>query len=271
MQLKLFRHLWGVELPWEKALPAIKSLGYTGIEALLPAPADDSRFLDLLAQNNLQFVAIAQTNGKTAREHVQSLQQQTLHARKLNARFVAAQGGTDSFDDSDIKTFYSESLKVESDSPIAIAHETHRGRPLFHPRVSAAILQQFPSLKLVCDFSHWVCVSERLLDDSDQVLHLAARQAYHVHARVGYAQGAQVPDPRVPKYQPELQAHQRWWDLIWDSQKQRGFKETTICPEFGPPPYLQTDPLSGQPAADLWEVVEWQSNQLQTRFNNRPT
>ena len=46
-----------------------------------------------------------------------------------------------------------------------MAHETHRGRILFNPWITCRLLDRFEHLKLCCDFSHWVCVSERLIDD----------------------------------------------------------------------------------------------------------
>ena len=55
MELKLFRHLWGVDEPWETAFPKFKAAGYAGIESGLPAPADEARFRALLASASAQL------------------------------------------------------------------------------------------------------------------------------------------------------------------------------------------------------------------------
>lgn len=269
MRLKLFRHLWGLEQPWEQAFEQIRAQGYAGIETLLPAPADESRFTDLLTKHELEFIVTVHTRGSSVREDLASLRQQSERAARLNGRFVAAQAGSDDFDASDAAEFYAEALKIEAGVGIAIAHETHRGRPLFHPRATARIIERFPALKLVCDFSHWVCVCERLIDDALPVIHRVAEQAHHIHARVGYAQGPQVPDPRVERYRAEVEAHERWWNIVWDSQRRRGMPESTMCPEFGPPPYQQTEPSSGEPLADLAQIVEWQHDRQRRRFAER--
>jgi hypothetical protein len=63
-----------------------------------------------------------------------------------------------------------------------------------------------------------VCVAERVFHEQDEdwaaCMAEFARATKHIHARVGYAQGPQVPDPRAPEYQAALVAHERWWDQI---------------------------------------------------------
>jgi hypothetical protein len=97
------------------------------------------------------------------------------------------------------------------------------------------------------------------------VLALAISRARHVHARVGYAQGPQVPDPRAPEYEPELLAHERWWRRIALAAKERGQESFTVTPEFGPDGYLQQAPFSKRPVADLGELNRWMA--LRQRAN----
>ena len=269
MKLKTFRHLWGYELRWDQTFPAIKDRGYVGIEAVLPNPDEEARLIDLLTQHRLEFIATVHTHGVNVADHLLILRQHAERAKRLGARFVAAQAGSDAFDASEVSKFYTGALKIEADIGIVIAHETHRARPLFHPWSTGCILEEFPALKIVCDFSHWVCVCERLLEDASAIIEKVAEQAHHIHARVGYAQGPQVPDPRENIYRNEVVAHERWWDVIWDSQEQRGLHESTICPEFGPSPYLS--PHTHEPAKFLESVVEWQRERQVTRFATRRT
>lgn len=37
-------------------------------------------------------------------------------------------------------------------------------------------------------------------DDWNTILKLVADRTFHIHARVGYAHGPQVPDPSAPEY-----------------------------------------------------------------------
>lgn len=48
------------------------------------------------------------------------------------------------------------------------------------------------------------------------------------HCRVGYDHGPQVSDPRAPEWLPYMEGHERWWDRIWQAQKDRGMEYTTM-------------------------------------------
>jgi hypothetical protein len=137
---------------------------------------------------------------------------------------------------------------------------------MYNPWTTRDLLKAVPGLKLTCDFSHWVCVAERLLDGEWSILRQCADHAVHIHARVGYEEGPQVPDPRVPEYRRHLEAHERWWDLVWDRQSNLGHPVTTLTPEFGPPDYLHTLPGSQIPVADLGEICAWQAQRQAERF-----
>jgi hypothetical protein len=109
-------------------------------------------------------------------------------------------------------------------------------------------------------------VAERLLDDCGPIIELAASRCIHIHARVGYEEGPQVPDPSAPEYQRHVEAHERWWDLVWKSQQARGFAHSTLTPEFGPPGYLHTLPHTNVPVADLDRVCKYMADRLAARF-----
>jgi hypothetical protein len=122
-------------------------------------------------------------------------------------------------------------------------------------------------LKLTCDFSHWCVVCERLIDTELDVLALCAERAHHIHARVGYDQGPQVPHPAAPEFQTALEAHEGWWTQIWHRQQARGLSVSTMTPEFGPDGYLQCQPFTRQPVADLEEINAWMAERQKTRFD----
>jgi hypothetical protein len=57
-----------------------------------------------------------------------------------------------------------------------------------------------------------------------------------IHARVGYSEGPQVPDPSAPEYQDEVEAHMGYWTDLMKSLQEKG-KTVYVEPEHGPWPY----------------------------------
>ena len=108
-----------------------------------------------------------------------------------------------------------------------------------------------PEINLTVDYSHWCCVCESTLEDQEDNLSKTYSRVQHIHGRVGYAEGPQVPDPRAPEYAHELQRHMSWWDNIVQAKQELGQTTITFTPEFGPPGYLHTLPYTNQPVADL--------------------
>ncbi len=269
MKLIIFRHLWGMTGDWEDLFPRLKAAGYHGIESALPARRDHRRFCSLLAKHRLEFIPQVFSRGGSAAEHVESLREQIAVAKTFAPRFINAHSGQDAFTEDDSARFFDGALGLEEESRIAIAHETHRGRILYNPWITSRLLTRFPELKLCCDFSHWVCVCERLIEDQTGILRQCAKHCLHVHARVGYEQGPQVPDPRAPEYQRHLEAHEAWWRLVWEAQERRGCRISTLTPEFGPPEYQHTLPFTRAPVSCLEEICDWQARRQASNFAHR--
>jgi hypothetical protein len=269
MQLMLFRHLWGVEEPWEEAFPRIKAAGYHGIEAGPPRPEDEARWQDLLAAYEFAYIADFSTIGEGVQAHLDSFAAILERAKKLRPLLANVHSGRDSWRQAERETFCAGALAAERALEMPICHETHRGRMFNTPWATADLLQAFPDLRLSCDYSHWVCVAERLLPDAGPILELSARHCLHIHARVGYEEGPQVPDPRAPEYAAHLAAHESWWDLVWEAQAARGMQVSTLTPEFGPPPYQHTLPYSGERVGNLNEICDWQAAREAARFRTR--
>ncbi len=269
MELKLFRHLWGVDEAWETAFARIKALGFAGIECPVPPADQRARLRALLDQHGFDYIAQIYTGGGDPDAHLASFREQVTAAKTMAPRFVNSHSGNDCWTVDEAKRFFAGATSFERDAGIRVAHELHRGRVLFHPTPTRLMLEEFADLKICCDYSHWVVVCERLPDDQAATFALAAERALHIHARVGYEEGPQVPDPRAPEYQRHVAAHERWWDQVWDSQERRGLAVTTLTPEFGPPGYLHTLPYTEVPVANLWEICAWQARRQGERFAQR--
>jgi sugar phosphate isomerase/epimerase len=266
MELHLYRHLWGLDPPWTKALEAFQAFGYRGVEVALPHVEPVEQHAEYFRERGLLCLPMIFTTGKGVSEHVESFRTQAHEAARFNPPLITCHDGRDAFTRDEASRYYREVLAIEANLGVPVAHETHRGRILYNPWVTASLLDEFEGIRLCCDFSHWVCVCERLIDDQIEIITQCADRALHIHARVGYNEGPQVPDPSDPLFAEELAAHERWWMLVWESQHRRGFETTTMTPEFGPPPYMQTEPFTGNPVADQQLVSDWQAQRQRQRF-----
>ncbi len=255
MEILYLKSTWGMQGDLEEKLRRIRDAGFAGVE--LGVPADESacdHARKLLDKLELQAVVQQWTAGATPADHCASFEQQYRRAIKLAPLYVNSHTGKDFFDLDQNLLVFDRAAELERDLGLPVLHETHRGRALFSATSTTALLSRRPELKLTADFSHWCCVHESLLEDQSAAVEKAIDRSYHIHARVGHAEAPQVPDPRVPEWQPALERHFSWWQAIIARQRASGRKHMTICPEFGPPPYLVTLPGSGKPIADLWDI-----------------
>jgi hypothetical protein len=275
MKLKLVRHLWGVNLKRDLSDCADhwRKTGYEAVEISLRSLPDRSRFLQFLKDQSFQWVPQVFSHdfkpGGTVRQHLASLREQMEECLDRAPLFFNAHSGFDAWSETEAEDFYAEALDLEKELGVPVSHETHRLRYFGIPWQTRHILHKFPGLRVTCDFSHWVCVCERLLPDLGETIALAAQHCHHLHARVGFAEGPQVPDPSAPEYAAELAAHEAWWDQVWQSQEQRGFTDSTLTPELGPPPYMHTLPHTGVPVADLPTVCDWMAHRQRARFQRQ--
>ena len=270
MKLLLARHLWGLPGKFADLFPGIKKQGYEAIEVGLSEIVDQAEeFCSLLDQYGFEYIPQIFTTGNNVEEHVQAFQRDVRRAKVFNPRFINCHAGRDTWTFEESVQFYERVLAIEEEEGVNVAHETHRGRVLFYPTVTRLLLERFPQLKLCLDVSHWVCVCERLLEDQAETLAQVAEHCLHIHARVGYEEGPQVPDPRAPEYLHHVEAHERWWRMVWDSQEKRGLAVSTLTPEFGPPPYLHALPYTQTPVANLEDICNWQAHRLAEQFARR--
>ncbi|SDS85684.1 Sugar phosphate isomerase/epimerase [Halopseudomonas sabulinigri] len=265
MRLDLFKTLWGHAGSVQEAATLAVDAGFVGLEA--PAPADDAAVEQLqatLTEHRLDYIAEICTTGSyvpdrhaTPEDHLVSLEQKLQRSKRLNPRFCNVMGGCDAWPLDVQIDFFRRAKDLADRCGIICSFETHRGRSFFNPWVTRDVLRALPDLRITCDFSHWVVVCERLMDAEWETILEVAEQAHHVHSRVGYDQGPQVPHPAAPEYAVALESHERCWQAIWASQSKRNYASSTMTPEFGPDGYLHTQPFTSMPVADLWQVNRW--------------
>jgi sugar phosphate isomerase/epimerase len=274
MELRLFKTLWGHNGSLAEAIAACRSNHLDGLEGRAPTTAVERReFRTRMADSGLDYIAEVCTAGgyvpdraAPASEHLESLRRQAAAAAECRPLFLTVIAGCDAWSIAQSVDFFGEAITIAQQHSLTASFETHRSRSLFNPWTTREILQQLPTLKLTCDFSHWCVVCERLIDTEPEVIALCAGRAHHIHARVGYDQGPQVPHPAAPEYQHALAAHEGWWTQIWRSQLVRGVAITTMTPEFGPDGYQHCLPFTGTPVADLVQVNVWMAERQKRRF-----
>ncbi len=267
MRLRVFRHLWGLNGPRSEIFPAIRAMGYCGIEGRMPSSNNESFFKDLLNRNDLLFIPKIFTEGDTVAEHIESFAEQLMRCAEMRPYLVNANSGRDAFTRKEASEFFAAALRIEEDLGVRVAHETHRSRVLYNPFITRELIREFPTLKLCADYSHWVLVCERLLETESEIIRLCNERAIHIHARVGSPQTPQVSDPRAPEFAELLEVYEGWWSNQWALQKADGAKEVSLTPEFGPPPYQPILPYTRQPVANLEEICDWMADRLQERFS----
>ncbi|MCB1703656.1 MAG: sugar phosphate isomerase/epimerase [Halioglobus sp.] len=266
MQLLNFKTLWGHTTSIEHAALLAKAAQFSGLEA--PAVHTDPGHLqalgEALAAHELQWIQEICTAGSyvprrqaSVCEHLEDLEAQIVIGKPLAPRFVNVMGGCDAWPIATSVDFFKAAMEIADKHNVLCSFETHRGRSFYCPWNTAAVLEQIPDIRITCDFSHWVVVSERLMDSEWDAIELAAQHAHHVHSRVGYDQGPQVPHPAAPEYAEALASHQRCWEAVWTAQQARGYQQTTMTPEFGPDGYLHHLPFTNAPIADLWDINQW--------------
>jgi len=276
VELQIFKTLWGHTGTLALAADQAVAAGFVGLEGNADVP-EQRRYelLHALHTRQLAYIQEIVTAGgyvprrrATVEEHIADVERQLRIGQPLSPRWVTIIGGCDAWTLEQSIRFFGESQEVAARMGIACSFETHRSRSLFNPWATLAILERLPELRLTCDFSHWVVVMERQLDDDWDVVLEVAKHAHHIHARVGYEQGPQVPHPAAPEYLGALVSHQRYWEEIWAIQRDRGYAYTTMTPEFGPDGYLHTLPFSGEPVADLWEINSWMGQNEKMHFED---
>lgn len=152
--------------------------------------------------------------------------------------------------------------------PFSVNFETHRGRLLYEPMSTTRYLKDLPDLYLCADLSHWTVVTESMLGGFSEQMNVVLGRTRHIHARIGFEEGPQVPDPRKKNWEGYTPKFEQWWDAIHENNKKSG-RVTTFDPEFGPPHYQWTNPQTGAPLADIEDVALWMTKRLRDRWADK--
>jgi sugar phosphate isomerase/epimerase len=253
--------------PLEVFLQRVKASGFAATEIYLgslhESPADIAR---LHTTYGLRLIGQILTQGQTYRDHIQSLESQFEFAAQCQVALINSHCGRDIFSFAENMEIFQRATQLNQSSGIPFLIETHRGRPTYSAIETRKYLEALPELRLTADFSHWMVVHESDLSDQGANVELAIARADYIHARVGYAEGPQIPDPRAPEWQYAVEKHLQLWQEIIDQHKNNNAESLYITPEFGPPAYMHTAPFTNQPVGDVWEQNVYMKGLLTSRL-----
>ncbi|KAL2859088.1 xylose isomerase-like protein [Aspergillus pseudodeflectus] len=243
--IKRFRSLWGIEPGPQQTGIEIDFAGMSPEELQLTRSIADEVGLEIsvtLFSSWPKYIG-PRPAGLTPEYHAEFFREQLKLASILKPVRVNAQSGADHFTWDDSVRFYQLALQVAKEEGFEgrVCHETHRNRSLFNPYAADYILQRVPELKITADISHWVVVSERLLDEGEEDAAILARvipHVGHIHARTGTTQSSQCPEPLNPVFTAEREFFEKFWvRVIQHRQKMDPDSTLTWVPEYGPYPY----------------------------------
>lgn len=272
MKIKFFCPRWGSEnIPFSDFIQLAKKEGYNGVEISLPETKEmQKEYLAILGDTGVPFILQHwQTDRKNLREYLPEYTSRMEMLAAAKPLFINSQTGKDFFSFEDNCKVIKRANEIETESGVPVYHETHRGKFSFACHTMPAFLEIFPDIKITADFSHWVTVSESMLEHQQENLEQIIPRVFHVHSRVGYPEGPQVNNPGTPENKTFLDRHLEWWDAIINERIEKGDLEFTITPEFGPAPYMPLLPFTQEPVSNQWEINKYMMTFLRLRYKNR--
>lgn len=257
MEIKILCTRWGHEnLPIEVFLEKVKSAGYDGVDSWIPENKDDRKmFIKRSKELGLPIVVQQhQAEGTGIEQFCRSFEYHLEAAMECEPAIINSHSGRDFFTLEEQLAVIDAAENFSVKNNIVIAHETHRGRIGFSPGNAKELFKLRPAMKVTADFSHWVCVTESYLEGFKETLDEAIRRTVHVHARVGFPEGPQIPDPRLQEWADPVNYFIDLWSRIIQNKEAEGIAVLTITTEFGPPPYMWTTIPGNAPVASQWEL-----------------
>ncbi len=257
MELKYLCTQWGQEhLKTEDFFAKVKDAGYDGVDTWLPEDKiERNKFIRLLNEHDLSIVSHQhQAKGNSINEFCKSFEYYLQVSSECNPILINSHSGRDYFSLDEQLQVIDTAQNFSVKNSIRVVHETHRGRIGFGPVNTRELFNLRPDMKITADFSHWVCVTESYLENFQNELAEAILRAEHIHARVGFTEGPQIPDPRISFWQVQVKFFFKIWERIFTYQESIGTEVFTVTPEFGPPPYMWTNINDNEPVASQWDI-----------------
>ncbi|UKJ07959.1 sugar phosphate isomerase/epimerase family protein [Solitalea lacus] len=271
MEIQFYCPRWGSEaLSWAAFGQKVSEAGYDGFEYGMAHNASEQEMHQVLsvAEKNKLKIIVQHYDTVEAEfsKHIELYSAWLEKVKSFPCVKINSQTGRDFFNMEQNSALIATATLFTRQTGVNVVHETHRNKFSFAAHTTKEYLHKIPDLKLTLDASHWVCVAESFLEDQAETMELAIQRTEHIHARVGYLCGPQIPDPRMPEWQHALNAHLSWWDKVVERKKKENTL-LTIAPEFGPYPYMVHLPANSSPICNQWDVNVHMMELLRNRYN----
>jgi sugar phosphate isomerase/epimerase len=208
MELLILCPQWGHEhLSPEVFLSRVKEAGFDGVDTWMPEEKEErKKFIQLLKQYKLAIVSHQhQAKGDDIKTFCKSFEYYLNVSLECEPLSINSHSGRDYFTMDEQLQVLDTAFNFSVKNNIQINHETHRGRLFFSPGNAEVLFNARPEVSITADLSHWVCVSENLnLTGFEKTVDKAIQCAAHIHGRVGFEEGPQITDPRLPAWKNEL-------------------------------------------------------------------
>jgi len=269
MEIKFFCPHWGSKhLDFTDFVKQVKDSGYDGIEMGLPLETGKKEFiLQTIKAHKLLFIAQhSETEATDFSEHKKEYRERITNLASSMPVLINTQTGKDFFTFQENAELIALANEIAGQHGVKLVHETHRGKFSFAAHITADFIKRIPDLRIGFDVSHWCAVAESYLHNQKENVDLAIGRADHIHARVGFPEGPQIPDPRVPEWQEAVNIHMGWWERIIERNKNEGKELFSITSEFGPFPYMPILPFTQQALTSQWDVNLYMMNIIREKF-----
>ena len=269
MKIVILSPTWGHEhVPLKDFLDKIRAVGYHGVDTWIPDVNKEKLLLiNYLEKHQMYFVAHQhQAHGKTFLQFCKSFAKNLNVCAEAQPLLINSHTGKDYFSFQQNLALLDITNEFTAKTGIRVAHETHRGRFGYSPQMLNEFFESDREFLLTADFSHWVCVTESMLEHFRPQLKIAMGLSRHIHARFGYEQGPQLPDPRDPRWEYVKLKFLKWWDEIVAVNVKIGTSVLPITTEFGPSPYMINIPFTNRTLTDQFEVNLYMKELISTRY-----
>jgi hypothetical protein len=270
MKIKILSPQWGHEhLPLHSFLDKITAAGYDGVDTWIPLQKNNKRLLfDYLQQHQMYMVSHQhRAEGSTFKKFKTSFIKNLYECAEPGPLLINSHTGRDYFTFAQNLELVDAAREFSAKTGIEVAHETHRGRLGYSPQMISDFFVVRPEFRITADFSHWVCVTESMLENFTAIVNEGIKRSCCIHARVGFEQGPQVADPRAGECAYAVNKFLSWWDQIVLANNQSGRNILPITTEFGPEPYMPKAPFSNKPLADQFEINCYMKDLLVNRYH----
>ncbi len=256
--LSVFQSLWAMErrsaiqqeLTLEESIERIAGAGFDGVSAHWHDRGYVRRLHSILKSHGLK------AEGQCFPKSVDDLKPVLENAAEYDVAHICLQPDVRLRRIEDCLPLLEGWQRLSEEAKIPVYVETHRDRMTTDLFFTLDLLDQFPSLRLLGDLSHFLVGREfawPISAENHGMIHRILDSSWSFHGRVASREQVQI-EISFPHHQPWLDLFMDWWEYGFRSWRRRAGSDDTLvftC-ELGPKPYAITG-RDGEDTTNRWE------------------